>query len=262
MICDDIFVTSSGEMKLKKAVHTVRRNGRKDFLLLYVCDGICEFVLNGVKSTAKKGDVILYYPGEAQDYLFKAEPLNHNIWVHFGGKGCYELLDMLAIGDKRIFKPTHTARIEHTFIGICESFLNKDAESSVICSGLLISLLGMLSEYTKEGRFGSFGKYRRIINDEVMSFRFNPSREFKVAESAANCGMSITHFSRIFKGVTGEPPLKYITGLKIEKAKEMLIFTDESIGNIAAAVGYPEQNYFTRLFKRFTGMTPGKFRNN
>ena len=36
MICDDIFVTSSGEMKLKKAVHTVRRNGRKDFLLLYV----------------------------------------------------------------------------------------------------------------------------------------------------------------------------------------------------------------------------------
>ncbi|HBJ11166.1 MAG TPA: hypothetical protein DDY61_05690, partial [Ruminococcaceae bacterium] len=129
-------------------------------------------------------------------------------------------------------------------------------------SGLLISLLGMLSEYTKEGRFGSFGKYRRIINDEVMRFRFNPSREFKVAESAANCGMSITHFSRIFKGVTGEPPLKYITGLKIEKAKEMLIFTDESIGDIAAAVGYPEQNYFTRLFKRFTGMTPGKFRNN
>lgn len=53
MICDDIFVTSSGEMKLKKAVHTVRRNGRKDFLLLYVCNGICEFVLNGVKSTAK-----------------------------------------------------------------------------------------------------------------------------------------------------------------------------------------------------------------
>ena len=74
--------------------------------------------------------------------------------------------------------------------------------------------------------------------------------------------MSITHFSRIFKGVTGEPPLKYITGLKIEKAKEMLIFTDESIGDIAASVGYPEQNYFTRLFKRFTGMTPGKFRNN
>lgn len=54
MICDEIFVTSSGEMKLDKAMHTIRKNGRKDFLLLYVCDGICEFVLNGNKSIAKK----------------------------------------------------------------------------------------------------------------------------------------------------------------------------------------------------------------
>lgn len=262
MICDEIFVTSSGEMKLDKAMHTIRKNGRKDFLLLYVCDGICEFVLNGNKSIAKKGNVILYYPDEAQDYYFPAEPVTHNIWVHFSGNRCYELLDMLSIGDKRIFKPSHTAKIEHTFIGICESFLNKDMESSVICSGLLISLLGMLSEYTKEDGSKSFSKYRRIINDEVMRFRFNPETEFNIAESAANCGMSITHFSRVFKGVTGEPPLKYITRIKIEKAKEMLIFTDESISNIAAAIGYPEQNYFTRLFKKNTGLTPGKFRNN
>lgn len=87
MICDEIFVTSSGEMKLDKAMHTIRKNGRKDFLLLYVCDGICEFVLNGNKSIAKKGNVILYYPDEAQDYYFPAEPVTHNIWVHFRAIG-------------------------------------------------------------------------------------------------------------------------------------------------------------------------------
>lgn len=122
-------------------------------------------------------------------------------------------------------------------------------------------MLGMISEYTKENISKSYGKYRRVISEEVRLFRNDPSKEFSVAESAANCGMSITHFSRIFKSITGEPPLKYITEIKIEKAKEMLIFTDESIGSIESKVGYSEQNYFTRLFKKFTGSTPGKFRN-
>ena len=45
-----------------------------------------------------------------------------------------------------------------------------------------------------------------------------------------------------------------------EKAKEMLIFTDESIASIAASVGYTDQNYFARIFKRFTGFPPSKIR--
>ncbi len=81
-----------------------------------------------------------------------------------------------------------------------------------------------------------------------------------IAKSAENCGMSVTHFSRVFKSVTGEPPLKYITRVKIERAKEMLIFTDESIASIAASVGYTDQNYFARIFKRFTGFPPSKIR--
>lgn len=59
MVCDDIFVTSSGEMKLNKPVHTVRKNGRKDFLLLYVCDGTCEFLSVEGKKTQKKA--ILFF---------------------------------------------------------------------------------------------------------------------------------------------------------------------------------------------------------
>lgn len=260
MVCDDIFVTSSGEMKLNKPVHTVRKNGRKDFLLLYVCDGTCEFLSVEGKKNAEKGNIILYYPEEPQDYYFPAEPINHNIWIHFSGKKCCELLDMLGVGDNRIFKPAHTARIEHIFSSICDSFLKKDFGSSVICSGLLISLLGMIAEYTKSNDSPGFVKYRRIINDEIMRFKVNPSKRFIVAESALNCGMSVTHFSRIFKSVTGEPPLKYITRIKIEKAKEMLIFTDESISNIAAKVGYTDQNYFTRLFKQITGYSPSEIR--
>ena len=260
MVCDDIFVTSSGEMKLQKPVHTIRKSGRRDFLILYVCEGTCVLSSDGGSRTAEKGSVVFYRPSEPQDYYFPAEPVNHNIWVHFSGDKCDELLTALNIGNERILKPAHTAKIEHIFSAICDSFLNKNTESSVICTGLLTALLGMLSEYTKEQSSHAFGEYRRLIGDEIMRFKVNPAKKFIVAESASNCGMSPTHFSRIFKGITGEAPLKYITGIKIEKAKEMLIFTDEKIGDIAAKVGYTDQNYFTRLFKQITGYSPSKIR--
>lgn len=260
MVCDDIFVTSSGEMKLQKPVRTIRKSGRRDFLLLYVCEGKCVLSSDGGSLTAEKGSVVFYRPSEPQDYYFPAEPVNHNIWVHFSGDKCDELLAALNIGNERILKPSHTARIEHIFSAICDSFLNKNTESSVICTGLLTALLGMLAEYTKEESSHAFGEYRRIIGDEIMRFKTTPYQKMTIAKSAENCGMSVTHFSRVFKSVTGEPPLKYITRVKIERAKEMLIFTDESIASIAASVGYTDQNYFARIFKRFTGFPPSKIR--
>lgn len=76
MVCDDIFVTSSGEMKLQKPVRTIRKSGRRDFLLLYVCEGTCVLSSDGGSLTAEKGSVVFYRPSEPQDYYFPAEPVN------------------------------------------------------------------------------------------------------------------------------------------------------------------------------------------
>jgi len=53
---------------------------------------------------------------------------------------------------------------------------------------------------------------------------------------------------------------QYLTGLRIEKAKEMLETTDLRSFQIAEAVGYNDAHYFSYMFKRSTGMTPGEYR--
>ena len=50
-------------------------------------------------------------------------------------------------------------------------------------------------------------------------------------------------------------------GIRIDRAKELLDFTDESIADIAEASGFSDQNYFARTFKKVTGMTPTQYRN-
>ncbi|WP_248925088.1 helix-turn-helix domain-containing protein [Paenibacillus hamazuiensis] len=78
------------------------------------------------------------------------------------------------------------------------------------------------------------------------------------------CGhiyMSASYFSAQFKQHTGETFVEYLTGIRMEKAKELLALTQLKAYEIAARVGYADPQYFSVIFKRHTGMTPKDYRN-
>ncbi len=67
---------------------------------------------------------------------------------------------------------------------------------------------------------------------------------------------------REFSLAFGLSPLQYITAKRLEKAKEMLLTTDLSVQEISSAIGYDNVNHFIQLFKKKTGITPGRFRKS
>ena len=64
----------------------------------------------------------------------------------------------------------------------------------------------------------------------------------------------------LFKKETGKNFLEYVTELRIQKAKNYLIQTDYDIAEIAASVGYGDLKYFSKLFRKNTGLSPSEFR--
>ena len=70
------------------------------------------------------------------------------------------------------------------------------------------------------------------------------------------------YFSKLFKEETDQTFVEYLTGLRVEKAKEMLISPAASIKEICMAVGYSDPNYFSRIFKKVTGRTPTEYRDH
>ena len=82
-------------------------------------------------------------------------------------------------------------------------------------------------------------------------------RDITLAESAR---VTPQHFCRVFKARLGSRPLEYLARLRISKAKQLLVDTDMTIAEIAAAVGYSDQTYFGVVFKRYEGMSPSAFR--
>ena len=73
-------------------------------------------------------------------------------------------------------------------------------------------------------------------------------------------GMSNSRFSTVFAQQSGKTYTEYITSLRLEKAMELLRETDLRGAQIAVEVGYNDAHYFSYLFKKNTGMTPGEYR--
>jgi AraC-like DNA-binding protein len=91
--------------------------------------------------------------------------------------------------------------------------------------------------------------------------RFYNNPNLMLQDVAGEVGMSQSHFSTVFAQETGITFTQYLTGLRIAKAKELLAATDMRSSEIAFQVGYNDAHYFSYLFKKNIGMTPGEYRS-
>lgn len=81
-----------------------------------------------------------------------------------------------------------------------------------------------------------------------------------VAELAGRCGLSRSHFTRAFKASMGLPPHHWLMHHRIERARELLERSDESIAEIAASCGFADQSHLTRVFHAIAGTSPAAWR--
>ncbi|MDR0623890.1 MAG: helix-turn-helix domain-containing protein [Treponema sp.] len=88
----------------------------------------------------------------------------------------------------------------------------------------------------------------------------NYTRKISLQEIAEASGLSAPYFSTIFKDEMGENLSNYLNRLRVEKAAAMLAETELTLNEIAAACGFEDQSWFSKIFKNFTGSSPGKYR--
>jgi len=125
-------------------------------------------------------------------------------------------------------------------------------------SGEVIGIAGVrYAIETPEDREKQF----RGLAPVIRYLEENYTSSVPMREMAHLAGISSTHFNRQFTFLFGMSPTRFLHSLRVEKARQLLIHTDEAVGGIALETGYHDQSHFTRHFRRLTGMTPGQFRS-
>lgn len=98
------------------------------------------------------------------------------------------------------------------------------------------------------------------VRDAMRTMKKRYKEPITHAELAAQSGLSLKYFGTLFKGATGRTIAEYLLDIRMARAKELLRATMSPLKEIAASVGIPDVYYFSKLFKRIEGMSPGNYR--
>ena len=108
-------------------------------------------------------------------------------------------------------------------------------------------------------RVGRTPHWSPLVARAIAFVRENYDKQMSLESTAYALGISPNRLSRLFSEETGQGFSDYLIEFRIEKAKELLLVPGASIKHVSISCGYPDPNYFSRLFKKVTGLTPTTF---
>jgi AraC family transcriptional regulator len=156
--------------------------------------------------------------------------------------------------------------IERLALGVREALTDDDAAAGVYVDYLSRALAArLLREHSncapeRAGPpTGGLTAVQMALASDFMEAQLD--RPLALADIASACGLSPTHFARLFKVTAGAPPHQHLMHLRVERAKRLLQGS-LPIVEVALACGFTHQEHLTRVFRRMTGMTPASFRRS
>jgi AraC family transcriptional regulator len=100
----------------------------------------------------------------------------------------------------------------------------------------------------------------RQLNRIIEFLQDNLNRDLSLEVLAQQTGFSAYHFAHLFRQTTGESPHQFVLRQRIERAQHLLKETEAPLSQIALEVGFANQSHFSRIFKRYLGLTPRAYR--
>lgn len=124
----------------------------------------------------------------------------------------------------------------------------------------LIQLSRILSNKVSIRYFPSIEKYKNEILEIASYLSKNLEKKHSLSELSKKIGLNERYFNLLFKSTTGYPVFQYLLRLRVDMAKRLLETTKLSITEISYELGFDSSQYFCKIFKSVTGVTPSKFR--
>ena len=234
---------------------TLQMAGRQAHGLTLILQGTLKISFSdGIEAVANEGDIILQRLGDK--YRLEALgdlPTDYVVISYLTEEADFPTA---ALPSCRVFSPTHRHRYRDAFLRAAETY-----GSPAVCGKTLLRALvqEILCHIINE-------HYTRALFDEddpVKRAKFFIEESFDqsigIPEISAAACCSPSYLRTLFRNAFGESPMHYLNRTRIEHAKEMISSNLFRMEEIATACGFQNVYYFSRVFKSYTGISPGKY---
>ncbi len=242
-------VNCCGVAALSHAFTNHSPQGREDYYFLYMAEGALEFHLKELHTALRAGDLVIIPPRTPYSYSLREGEMAY-YWIHFTGAQCEALLAACSLPVCTILRPGSDPQAHELLGALHRAFYLRagcfEAESCGLLSVLLSRLSRLLSGQASPSRLQASLEYIHRHYAEPLTVQALAALEF----------LSPSRFSALFRRLMGASPQQYLISLRMQTARELIRSTDMPVKQVAAAVGYQDQLYFSRLFHRTFGHAP------
>lgn len=233
---------------------------RDHYLIHHVLRGQGYFETQGRSYHLKRGDTFLIYPNREVCYRADEEDPWEYTWVGFAGVDAFCLLNHTDFSeDFPVLEQAQISReIERKIQGVYGAKGNTFYHA-VSMTGALYSMIAMLMENSSAGK-GRKDPQANRVERAVQYIAEHYSYPITIEDIAGYTGVSRSNLYRMFQKVLKRSPKDYVEEYRIRQACQLLEETGLPIAAVAHSVGYEDNLYFSKAFKKCKGQTPSGYR--
>ncbi|NLO36264.1 MAG: AraC family transcriptional regulator [Clostridiaceae bacterium] len=238
-----------------------------DHELVLITAGQGQIVVDGKSGLVQAGRLLYFQPG--LQHTLKSDPNRPLVFhaLHFSYTRVSYSHGQWTIGQDDTPLPVPTIQdcvrsqhLDRLFCAIGRHWSESPVGNSLACRGLFLQLLHQVIAGSSGRPAGSQHAVAAILaTRDTIDVQF--ASRLSVRELAGQAGLSVDYFTRLFRQVTSMTPQDYICHVRIAKARELLLDPAAKVREVALRVGYPDEFYFSRLFKKQVGISPQAFQN-
>jgi AraC family transcriptional regulator, arabinose operon regulatory protein len=240
--------------------HHMHREQHHDHLLIYCTEGQAFLNIDDQPCVVTAGDLVLIPPGATHRYTAAPDDPWTIHWVHYTGPLADSFKDYMGFSHEcHIQTIGHQPRLLTDLNGLLSvqqtGFRTPGLVHVANRLRQLLAGVPLVLEQTRDTRQPDME-----LVDNFM--RENLNKRITLDQLAEMTGLSCTHFATRYREATGVSPIQHFLHLKVERACQLLDTSDQSFASISRMLGYDDNYYFSRLFKKVMGQAPSDYRRS
>jgi AraC-like DNA-binding protein len=235
------------------------RKARGLSTLVYVTDGTVIYSIDNKRYELEKGE-ICYIPHHMDRSWTSHPQRTHNKYAVVFSWEAAEIPPFFRERDKLFrFKPRNSAYFEQRLAFLFMQCLGQRTYYEPLTNSILTELLILISQEKTE-RSASSAK-EQIVRKVQEHILYNFRRNITIDELTEIAGVTPSYITALFKEVVGVTPIQYLHQIRIGTACNLLNNTQMTVGEVAEYLGYCDQSYFNRMFKKWMGTAPTRMKS-